>query len=169
MEQLGIGTLGGDDTVTVPPDLDALVTHVSVDLGDGADTLWTTTTSGLVSVNGRPGGPDTLNVDARSRVLDVRPYVLYCGGSWVLSIVDMENVNYTNTVGTLPTVTITSPTSAPTTTATASFIGLAGTASDAEGLSDVTWFDARGNGTAAGTTAWSVEDVPSRAESTTSP
>ena len=160
VERLGIGTLGGDDTVTIPPGLDALVTNVSVDLGDGADTLWTTTTSGLVSVNGRPGGPDTLNVDARARVLDVRPYAVFCAGSWVLSIVEMENVAYTNTVGTLPTVTITSPTSAPTTTANASFIGLAGIASDAEGVSDVTWFDARGNGTATGTTTWSVEDVP---------
>jgi len=59
-----------------------------------------------------------------------------------------------------PAVTITSPTSAATTTVTATPFALGGSASDAVGVTQVTWANNRGgSGTASGTTAWSVSGV----------
>jgi hypothetical protein len=62
---------------------------------------------------------------------------------------------------TSPTVTITSPTPNPTTTSSASFINLAGTAADDAGVASVSWFTDRGaSGEASGTTSWSASNVP---------
>lgn len=61
---------------------------------------------------------------------------------------------------TAPVVTIATPTSAATHTATAAAITLAGTASDAAGITQVTWVNDRGgSGTAAGTTSWTAANV----------
>ena len=61
---------------------------------------------------------------------------------------------------TAPVVTITSPTSATTTTVTTTPFALGGTASDAVGVTQVTWANNRGgSGTATGTTSWSVAGV----------
>ena len=58
-------------------------------------------------------------------------------------------------------VTITSPTGAPATTASVSFLALAGTAADIGGIANVTWVNDRGgSGTAIGTTNWSIPGVP---------
>jgi subtilisin-like proprotein convertase family protein/BarA-like signal transduction histidine kinase len=65
------------------------------------------------------------------------------------------------TVGTAPTVTITAPTTDPTVNATSPFLALAGTASDVDGVTGVTWTNDRGgSGTASGTTAWTIAAVP---------
>jgi hypothetical protein len=59
-----------------------------------------------------------------------------------------------------PVVTITGPTSATTFTFTASTLALSGTASDAVGVTQVTWTNDRGgSGTATGTTSWSAASV----------
>ena len=59
------------------------------------------------------------------------------------------------------TVTITSPTSDPATPASVSFLAVGGTALDAGGIATVTWVnDWGGAGTAAGTTNWSIPEVP---------
>jgi hypothetical protein len=59
-----------------------------------------------------------------------------------------------------PTVNITSPTSGSTYLTNVSSINLGGTASDSVGVTQVTWSNNRGgNGTASGTTAWSITGI----------
>jgi hypothetical protein len=61
----------------------------------------------------------------------------------------------------VPTVTIMSPTTAPTHTTTASQVALGGRASSAAGVTRVTWTNsAGGGGTAVGSTEWNVPSVP---------
>ncbi len=60
----------------------------------------------------------------------------------------------------MPTVTITSPTSPATHTATATPLNLGGTASDNVAVTQVTWTNDRGgSGTASGTTSWSASGI----------
>ena len=71
---------------------------------------------------------------------------------------------FTWTVGvadtTPPVVNITSPTSAATYTTSAATLALSGTASDADGVTQVTWVSNRGgSGTATGTASWSVSTI----------
>lgn len=69
---------------------------------------------------------------------------------------DVLTVTY-NPDTTAPTITITSPTSNSTYSTSASSVTLAGTASDAVGVTSVTWTNDRGgSGTASGTTSWST-------------
>jgi hypothetical protein len=59
-----------------------------------------------------------------------------------------------------PVLNITSPTSASTYSTSATSLTLGGTASDANGVTQVTWVSSRGgNGTATGTTSWSVSSI----------
>ena len=61
---------------------------------------------------------------------------------------------------TLPSVSITSPTTAATYTATSATLNLAGNAGDNVGVTGVTWNNNRGgSGTASGTTAWTVNGI----------
>src|SRR5439155_10396239 len=61
---------------------------------------------------------------------------------------------------TQPTVTITSPTSNPTYSTATSSLTIGGTASDALGVTQVTWANNRGgSGTATGTTSWSASGI----------
>jgi Domain of unknown function (DUF4082)/Bacterial Ig-like domain/Bacterial Ig domain len=72
---------------------------------------------------------------------------------------DAITVTYTPDT-TAPAVVITSPTSASSTTVTASSLALGGTASDSVGVTQVTWSNDRGgSGTASGTTNWSVSAI----------
>ncbi len=60
-----------------------------------------------------------------------------------------------------PTVTITSPTSAPTYYTAESTISVGGTAADNHSLQSVSWSRAGGgSGSAAGTTSWTVSAIP---------
>src|SRR5206468_9519124 len=66
----------------------------------------------------------------------------------------------TATDTTAPTVTITSPTSNPTFSTSASLLTLGGTASDNVGVTQVTWANSRGgSGTASGTTSWTASGI----------
>ena len=60
-----------------------------------------------------------------------------------------------------PTITITSPTSGDTYTATSSTISLGGSASDStSGIKGVTWTNSSGgSGTATGTTSWTISSI----------
>lgn len=59
-----------------------------------------------------------------------------------------------------PAIAITAPTSAATYATTLAAIGIAGTASDATGVTQVAWVNNRGGGgTASGTAAWSVASI----------
>jgi hypothetical protein len=73
---------------------------------------------------------------------------------------DTVTVTYTPPDTTAPTATITGPTLSATHTTTTSTLDVAGTASDAVGVSQVTWANNRGgSGTATGTTSWSVTGI----------
>jgi hypothetical protein len=76
--------------------------------------------------------------------------------TWTITVLDT----------TPPIVTITGPTSAATYTTTATTMSLSGTASDAVGVTQVSWVNNRGgNGTATGTTSWSVSAIALQAGS----
>src|SRR6185436_10469777 len=73
---------------------------------------------------------------------------------------DTLSVTYNPPDTTLPVVTITSPTSSSTTTVATTPLNIGGTASDAGGITQVTWSSNRGgSGTATGTTSWSVTGI----------
>lgn len=79
------------------------------------------------------------------------------GGGTVNAIVTGSGSS-TDTVP--PTVTISSPTSSPAYTATASSLALRGTAADNVGVTQVTWANSRGgSGIATGTSSWSVNGI----------
>jgi hypothetical protein len=71
-----------------------------------------------------------------------------------------DTITVTMTDGTAPVVAIAAPTAAATFTTGSATLALGGTASDAFGVTQVTWANDRGGaGSAAGTTAWSVASV----------
>jgi hypothetical protein len=138
-ERLTVNALGGDDSVSVGPGVVALLT-VTADGGAGTDTL---------------------AFDAENQVVDVQPTTIAVGGVTRITHVNFETLNLTNVPSGLPTVTITTPTADPATTATASFLTIAGTAADATGVQSVSWANDRGgSGVATGTTTWSASNVP---------
>ena len=74
--------------------------------------------------------------------------------------IDTLTVTYNPGDTTAPAVTITSPTSSATTTVATTPINIGGTASDAVGVTQVTWSNnLGGSGTATGTTSWSVSGI----------
>jgi hypothetical protein len=76
--------------------------------------------------------------------------------TWTITVLDT----------TPPVVTITGPTSAATYTTSATTMSLSGTASDAVGVTQVSWVNNRGgSGTATGTTSWSVSAITLQAGS----
>jgi hypothetical protein len=92
------------------------------------------------------------------------------GGSNVITITardaagntstDALTVTYNALDTTAPVATITTPTSVATYTASATPLAVGGTASDAVGVTQVTWANDRGgSGTATGTTSWSVSGI----------
>jgi hypothetical protein len=73
---------------------------------------------------------------------------------------DALTVTYTPPDTTNPTVAISTPTTAATFTTSTATMSLGGTASDNTGVTQVTWSNNRGgNGTATGTTSWSVASI----------
>jgi Ca2+-binding RTX toxin-like protein len=157
-EILEVNALAGDDSISVAPNLAALISVV-LDAGAGADTI-STSGSSTLTVNGG-SEVDTLTFDAENVAISQTPSTISVGGLIRLSHINIENLNLINTVGALPTITITSPTADPATTASTPFIKLAGTAADDSGVASVTWVNDRGgSGTATGTTSWIAENIP---------
>ena len=73
---------------------------------------------------------------------------------------DVLTVSYTPPDTTAPTVSIASPTTSSTFTASSGSLTIGGTAADAVGVTQVGWVNDRGGaGTASGTTTWSVPSV----------
>src|SRR2546421_2924333 len=70
------------------------------------------------------------------------------------------SVTVANADTTAPAVAITTPTASPTYPASSSALALGGTASDAVGVTQVTWANTRGgSGTATGTTSWTASGI----------
>ena len=73
---------------------------------------------------------------------------------------DSLTVTYTTADTTAPAVSITTPTSVATYTTSTTPVTVGGTASDAVGVTQVTWANSRGgSGTAIGTTSWSASGI----------
>ena len=73
---------------------------------------------------------------------------------------DSLNITYTPVDDVLPQIAITSPTTDAGYTTKNKTVTLSGTASDNVGLKSVTWSNASGgNGTASGTTSWTISDI----------
>jgi Ca2+-binding RTX toxin-like protein len=137
-ENLVVNALAGTDTISVGPNLASL--NITIDGGAGTDSM---------------------TFDAQNQPVSLLANSIVVGGQIRVTHVQVENVNVLNAAGNLPTITITSPTSDPTTPSTAPFITLAGTAADAEGIASVTWVNDRGgSGAATGTTSWTAANIP---------
>jgi hypothetical protein len=158
-ERLTVNGLAGDDTFGVGAGLGTLIAP-SLDGGPGADVFSMPASSPTNIVGGTE--IDTLNLDALNQVVNVGPASIAVNGVVVVTHATLEAINVLNAQGGAPTVTITSPTTDAATTATSSFITLAGTAADTAGtLQQVTWSSDRGaSGTAVGTTSWTAANVP---------
>jgi Ca2+-binding RTX toxin-like protein len=159
-EGLEISTAGGADTVNVGSGL-ILSDDITVDLGAGADTL-NTIASSHVTADGNTE-IDTLNFNALNQPVKTTPATIAIGVNTRVRHSNFEQVNFTNVPNPPPTITITSPTTAPEMTATTPFLTLAGTATDDAPLASVTWANGRfssARGTATGTTSWSAPNIP---------
>jgi RTX calcium-binding nonapeptide repeat (4 copies) len=169
IERIQLTTLGSVDTVTLAAGLDGLLELITLDTGLGNDTINTTATSATLALNGGLAELDTLNVNLLSRIVDVLPATIAINGLQRIAYADIESLNFSNTVSTLPTVTINTPTSSPSTTSAVPFISIGGSAADPGGaVQAVTWSNDRGgSGTATGTTTWSVADVALQAGTNT--
>ena len=160
VERVEISMGGQPDLCFLDEGLGALLQRITVDMGAGADVLSTTATSGRVVLDGG-ADEDRLQFSALGQSLQRQPGIIATQGAVRVSHVNVELFNFPGTAGQLPTVTITTPTSDPATTATAAFIALAGTVADDGGATTVTWWNDRGgNGTAGGTASWNAQNVP---------
>ena len=121
------------------------VTQVSWSNNQGGSGVASGTTAWSASGVTLKGGANIITVTARDAAGNV--------GSATLTV--------TLTDGAAPSISISTPTSATTYSTTASTLALGGTASDAFGVSQVTWATDKGaSGVASGTTAWTIASVP---------
>jgi Ca2+-binding RTX toxin-like protein len=156
-EQVAVNGNGGNDTFTVGPDL-ATIVGITVNAGPGADTIQTTASS-ILTVNGGTQ-IDTLTFDALDQAVSTTASTIAVGGAIKVTHANIENVLFV-TSHPLPTLTITSPTADPTTTASTPFLTLAGTAADDAEIASITWRTNHDeSGRATGTTAWTAPNVP---------
>ncbi len=110
----------------------------------GGSGSCTGTTSWSATIPKPPAGCNTITVTAKDAAGNA--------GTAVLKITISDT--------TPPTVTITSPTSAPTYTAASASVKLGGTASDDGSVASVTWAnDKGGSGTCTGTTSWTIAAI----------
>ena len=134
---IGIGGTASDDTGVTS------VSWVNDRGGSGAASgtdIWTVASIALL------GGDNRITVTASDAAGNTSTDVL--------------TVTYTPPDVTDPTVTITTPTTAPSYTTSSATIGIGGTASDDTGVTSVSWVNDRGgSGTATGTGTWTVASV----------
>ncbi|MEO8062817.1 MAG: DUF4082 domain-containing protein [Pseudomonadota bacterium] len=132
--------------------------HTSSGFYTGDDNYFTTSgvTSGpLLAPQDGSGGSNGLYKYGSSSVF---PTDTYNGENYWVDVVFNTSGGSSDT--TAPVVTITTPTSATTTTVTSTPFALGGTATDAVGVTLVSWSNNRGgSGNATGTGSWSVSGV----------
>ena len=122
------------------------VTQVSWSNDRGGSGVATGTTSwGITSIT-LQGGANVITVTARDAANNTST--------------DSLTVTYTAADTTAPAVSITTPTSVATYTTSTTPVTVGGTASDAVGVTQVTWANSRGgSGNAIGTTSWSASGI----------
>ncbi len=146
-------------TITSPTSSATLSTTLSaVTLGGTAsDNVGVTQVTWTNSAGGSGTAIGTTSWSAGSVALVLGVNVLTVTASDAAGNVRTDTLTVTRTPDiTAPLVTITSPTSATTFTTTAASLTVGGTASDAVGVTQVTWVSNQGglSGTATGTTSW---------------
>jgi hypothetical protein len=123
------------------------VTQVAWSNNRGGNGTAAGTTNWSVAAITLQGGSNTLTVSARDAAGNLATAVL--------------TVTYDAPDTTAPAVSIVTPTTGTSFTTSATSVTVGGTASDAVGVTQVTWANDRGgSGTAAGTTSWSASSVP---------
>src|SRR5262245_4562374 len=162
----GSDTTGPAAAITSPTNNQAVntspitVAGTASDAGLGNSGISSVTVNGTAASGGTATGSGTASW---SQALTLSP------GSNTITVVAKDNSPAQNATtvqitvvydSTAPTVAITSPTTAPTFTATTSPLTLGGTASDTIGVTQVTWSNSQGgSGTASGTTSWSASGI----------
>jgi hypothetical protein len=146
-------------TITSPTSSSTLSTALSaVTLGGtAADNVGVTQVTWTNSAGGSGTATGTTSWSAGSVALVMGVNVLTVTASDAAGNVRTDTLTVTRNLDTTaPLVTITSPTSATTFTTTAASLTVGGTASDAVGVTEVTWVSNQGglSGTATGTTSW---------------
>ena len=151
----------------------------TVNLGNSVDKTFTISSTGGSSLSGSAtvgspftvmsGSPFALAASGASQVVTVRftPAQPTTVSSTLTFTVGADTISVVATGSgagaadsTPPSVTITSPTSASTFTATTPSLTLQGTASDNVGVTQVTWANSRGgNGVASGTGSWTAAGI----------
>ena len=122
------------------------VTQVSWSNDRGGSGVATGTTSWSITGITLQSGANVITVTARDAANNTST--------------DSLTVTYTAADTTAPAVSITTPTSVSTFTTSATPLTVGGTASDAVGVTQVTWANSRGgSGTAIGTTSWSASAI----------
>ena len=161
VEQFSISPRGGDDLVNVVDSVNGRFDSAVIELAEGNDVLHLPVLTGHVFTGGGDG-TDTLTYHAGGLPVDLTPATISVGGTERVGHHTYEQISVDDSAGQLPQVTITSPTTNPSTTTAVPFMALGGTASDADGgVTSVTWVSNRGySGTASGTTTWTIADVP---------
>src|SRR5206468_4123050 len=146
----------------------------SVNLGAFADQTFVVRNASAGTVSG------SASISAPFSIVSGSPFTLAVGASQTVTVrfsptaaaAATANVNFTTDGDTIsgivtgtgtdttpPTVAITSPTSNPTYSTTAPLLTLEGTASDNVGVTEVTWTNGLGSGTASGTTSWTASGI----------
>jgi Putative Ig domain/Glucodextranase, domain B len=122
------------------------VTQVSWSNDRGGSGVATGTTSWSITGVTLQSGANVITVTARDAAHNTS--------------IDSLTVTYTAADTTAPAVSITTPTSGATFTTSTTPFTVGGTASDAVGVTQVTWANSRGgSGTAIGTTSWSASGI----------
>ena len=128
--------------------------------GTASDALGVTQVTWANNRGGSGAATGTTSWSASGIVLQTGSNVLTVTARDLAGNTATDTLTVTFSDTTAPVVTITSPTSNPTYSTTTSLLTLAGTASDAVGVTQVTWANNRGgSGTATGTTSWSASGI----------
>jgi len=136
------------------------LTGVAYDLGGVTQVTWSNNQGGSGTASGTTTWSASVALKPGANVITVTAKdAAGNAGSAVVTV--------TMTDGTAPTISIATPTAATTFSTTAATLALGGTASDAFGVTDVSWSTDKGaSGVASGTTAWTVASIPLEGVST---
>ena len=123
-----------------------------------SSTTPSASTSGWTSINSTTSYTADVSYTVSSGDGSKAVYVWYKDNSGNISNTASDEITLDTII---PTIIITTPTSSSTYTTTSSTMSMDGTAFDnASGISSVTWSNSKGgNGTATGTTSWSVSSI----------
>jgi hypothetical protein len=134
--------------------------------GTAGDNVGVTQVSWANSRGGGGNATGTTNWSATGIALQTGSNVLTVTARDAAGNTSTATLTVTRTISdtVAPTIAITSPTTSPSFSTNTASLGIAGTAADTVGVTQVTWTNSRGgNGVASGTTTWSATAIPLQA------